>query len=82
MNKQQFGCFWSIKFISDLRFVARDFVSLQVMSKNCVCRFLHGTETSRHHVSEIEGALASREELKVEVTLHKKTGACDDRNYD
>ncbi|XP_017771321.1 PREDICTED: potassium voltage-gated channel subfamily H member 8 [Nicrophorus vespilloides] len=44
------------------------------MQKGCACKFLHGPETMDEHKSQIDKALESKNELKLEVIFYKKNG--------
>lgn len=46
----------------------------QIMQKGCACSFLFGAETSPGHKKEIESALESKSELKLEVTFYRSNG--------
>ncbi|CAB1346669.1 unnamed protein product, partial [Coregonus sp. 'balchen'] len=45
-----------------------------VMQKPCTCEFLHGEHTDTHAISQVAQALMGSEELKVEITYHRKDG--------
>ncbi|CAH0554611.1 unnamed protein product [Brassicogethes aeneus] len=42
------------------------------MQKGCACKFLHGPDTKDEHKSQIDKALESKNELKLEVIFYKK----------
>jgi hypothetical protein len=44
------------------------------MQKGCACKFLYGPDTSEEHKTQIEKALESKTELKLEVIFYKKNG--------
>lgn len=44
------------------------------MQKGCACKFLHGPETTDEHKGQIDKALESKNELKLEVIFYKKDG--------
>lgn len=44
------------------------------MQKGCACKFLHGPETKDEHKTQIDKALESKNELKLEVIFYKKNG--------
>ncbi|XP_030761068.1 potassium voltage-gated channel subfamily H member 8 [Sitophilus oryzae] len=44
------------------------------MQKGCACKFLYGPETKEEHKSQIDKALESKNELKLEVIFYKKNG--------
>ncbi|CAG0878602.1 unnamed protein product [Darwinula stevensoni] len=44
----------------------------QIMQKGCACKFLYGPETDEEHKGQIEKALESKTELKMEVMFYKK----------
>ncbi|KAK4875230.1 hypothetical protein RN001_011652 [Aquatica leii] len=44
------------------------------MQKGCACKFLHGSETKEEHKSQIDKALESKNELKLEVIFYKRNG--------
>ncbi|XP_071050671.1 voltage-gated delayed rectifier potassium channel KCNH8 isoform X2 [Onthophagus taurus] len=46
----------------------------QIMQKGCACKFLHGSETKDEHKAQIDKALESKNELKLEVIFYKKNG--------
>ncbi|XP_026329497.1 potassium voltage-gated channel subfamily H member 8-like isoform X2 [Hyposmocoma kahamanoa] len=45
-----------------------------IMQKGCACKFLHGPDTREEHRHEIDAALDSKHELKLEVIFYKKSG--------
>lgn len=44
------------------------------MQKGCACKFLYGQDTKDEHKAQIDKALESKNELKLEVIFYKKTG--------
>lgn len=44
------------------------------MQKGCACKFLYGPETKEEHKVQIDKALESKIELKLEVIFYKKNG--------
>ncbi|XP_013182489.1 PREDICTED: potassium voltage-gated channel subfamily H member 8-like isoform X6 [Papilio xuthus] len=46
-----------------------------IMQKGCACKFLHGPDTSEEHRHEIDAALESKHELKLELIFYKKNGS-------
>lgn len=44
------------------------------MQKGCACKFLYGPETKDEHKTQIDKALESKNELKLEVIFYKKNG--------
>ncbi|XP_068629563.1 potassium voltage-gated channel subfamily H member 8-like isoform X4 [Battus philenor] len=46
-----------------------------IMQKGCACKFLHGPDTSEEHRHEIDAALDSKHELKLELIFYKKNGS-------
>ena len=46
----------------------------QIMQKGCACSFLFGPETTDDHKKEIEQALETKSELKLEVTFYRSNG--------
>ncbi|KAL0841956.1 hypothetical protein ABMA28_014183 [Loxostege sticticalis] len=44
------------------------------MQKGCACKFLHGPDTREEHRHEIDTALESKHELKLELIFYKKNG--------
>ena len=52
------------------------FARAQIMQKGCACKFLYGPETKDEHKSQIDKALESKIELKLEVIFYKKNGEC------
>ncbi|XP_072381885.1 voltage-gated delayed rectifier potassium channel KCNH8 isoform X1 [Diabrotica undecimpunctata] len=49
------------------------FTRAQIMQKGCACKFLHGPETKEEHKVQIDKALESKNELKLEVIFYKKS---------
>ena len=49
----------------------------QIMQKGCACSFLFGAETLDEHKKQIESALVSKSELKLEVTFYRANGEYD-----
>ncbi|XP_072944141.1 voltage-gated delayed rectifier potassium channel KCNH8 isoform X1 [Epargyreus clarus] len=45
-----------------------------IMQKGCACKFLHGPDTREEHRHEIDIALESKHELKLELIFYKKNG--------
>lgn len=45
-----------------------------IMQKGCACKFLHGPDTREEHRHEIDTALESKHELKLELIFYKKNG--------
>nr|XP_032513748.1 potassium voltage-gated channel subfamily H member 8 isoform X4 [Danaus plexippus plexippus] len=45
-----------------------------IMQKGCACKFLHGPDTMEEHRHEIDTALDSKHELKLELIFYKKNG--------
>ncbi|XP_046965188.1 potassium voltage-gated channel subfamily H member 8 isoform X5 [Vanessa cardui] len=45
-----------------------------IMQKGCACKFLHGPDTREEHRHEIDTALDSKHELKLELIFYKKNG--------
>ncbi|XP_061567176.1 potassium voltage-gated channel subfamily H member 4a [Cololabis saira] len=50
------------------------FVRTEVMQKNCACRFLHGAETSRTVMHEVQKALEGQQEYQGDVCFYRKDG--------
>ncbi|CAB3242043.1 unnamed protein product [Arctia plantaginis] len=46
-----------------------------IMQKGCACKFLHGPDTRDEHRQEIDSALESKHELKLELIFYKKSGS-------
>ncbi|XP_041976915.1 potassium voltage-gated channel subfamily H member 8 isoform X6 [Aricia agestis] len=46
-----------------------------IMQKGCACKFLHGPDTRDDHRHEIDAALDSKHELKLELIFYKKNGS-------
>ncbi|XP_049867039.1 potassium voltage-gated channel subfamily H member 8-like isoform X7 [Pectinophora gossypiella] len=46
-----------------------------IMQKGCACKFLHGPDTRDEHRGEIDAALDSKHELKLELIFYKKNGS-------
>lgn len=46
----------------------------QIMQKGCACTFLFGPDTSDEHRKQIEEALDTKSELKLEVDFYKSNG--------
>lgn len=47
-----------------------------IMQKGCACKFLHGVDTRDEHRKEIDSALDTKSELKLELIFYKKNGEC------
>jgi len=47
---------------------------VQVMSKSCACKFLHGTETNREEIRKLDDALNAHTEFKTEIIFYRKHG--------
>ncbi|XP_022117086.1 potassium voltage-gated channel subfamily H member 8 isoform X6 [Pieris rapae] len=45
-----------------------------IMQKGCACKFLHGPDTHEDHRRDIDAALDSKHELKLELIFYKKIG--------
>ncbi|KOB78112.1 Potassium voltage-gated channel subfamily H member 3 [Operophtera brumata] len=45
-----------------------------IMQKGCACKFLHGVDTRDEHRKEIDSALDTKSELKLELIFYKKNG--------
>ncbi|KAJ2952844.1 hypothetical protein O0L34_g7210 [Tuta absoluta] len=45
-----------------------------IMQKGCACKFLHGPDTREEHRTQIDDALSSKHELKLELIFYKKNG--------
>ncbi|XP_048479358.1 potassium voltage-gated channel subfamily H member 8 isoform X4 [Plutella xylostella] len=46
-----------------------------IMQKGCACKFLHGPDTRDDHRGQIDAALDSKHELKLELIFYKKNGS-------
>ncbi|ESO08636.1 hypothetical protein HELRODRAFT_128997, partial [Helobdella robusta] len=46
----------------------------QVMSKNCICKFLFGPLTSAEEIKKLETSVETKSELKSELQLYRKNG--------
>lgn len=46
-----------------------------IMQKACACKFLHGPDTRDEHRKEIDTALDTKHELKLELIFYKKNGS-------
>ncbi|KAJ8971825.1 hypothetical protein NQ317_002942 [Molorchus minor] len=44
------------------------------LCKGCACKFLYGPETKEEHKAQVDKALESKNELKLEVIFYKKNG--------
>ena len=47
---------------------------VQVMSKNCACRFLYDRTTSADDINKLENALETHTEFKTELRFRRKNG--------
>ena len=50
------------------------YMTLQVMSKSCACRFLYDISTSVDDITKLENALETRIEFKTELCFRRKNG--------
>lgn len=50
------------------------FVRTEVMQKTCTCGFLHGAETNKSLIQEVDKALEGQQEYQGEVCFYRKNG--------
>ncbi|KAM4531902.1 potassium voltage-gated channel subfamily H member 4a [Odontesthes bonariensis] len=50
------------------------FIRTEVMQKTCICRFLHGVETSDNMIQQVHKALEGQQEYQGEVCFYRKNG--------
>ncbi|KAI5697616.1 hypothetical protein M8J75_013253, partial [Diaphorina citri] len=74
LGNAQVPSLYPIVYCSDGFCELSGFARAQIMQKGCACKFLYGPDTSEEHKTQIEKALESKTELKLEVIFYKKNG--------
>ncbi|XP_066244999.1 potassium voltage-gated channel subfamily H member 8 isoform X2 [Euwallacea similis] len=74
LGNAQVPTLYPIVYCSDGFCELTGFTRAQIMQKACSCKFLYGPETKEEHKAQIEKALESKNELKLEVIFYKKNG--------
>ncbi|XP_076265799.1 eag-like K[+] channel isoform X3 [Rhynchophorus ferrugineus] len=74
LGNAQVPTLYPIVYCSDGFCELTGFARAQIMQKGCACKFLYGPETKEEHKSQIDKALESKNELKLEVIFYKKNG--------
>lgn len=74
LGNAQVPAIYPIVYCSDGFCELTGFARAQIMQKGCACKFLHGSETKEEHKMQIDKALESKNELKLEVIFYKKNG--------
>ncbi|XP_049823691.1 potassium voltage-gated channel subfamily H member 8 isoform X2 [Aethina tumida] len=74
LGNAQVPTLYPIVYCSDGFCELTGFARAQIMQKGCACKFLHGPETKDEHKTQIDKALESKNELKLEVIFYKKNG--------
>ncbi|KAB0794660.1 hypothetical protein PPYR_11499 [Photinus pyralis] len=74
LGNAQVPTLYPIVYCSDGFCELTGFTRAQIMQKGCACKFLHGPETKEEHKSQIDLALESKNELKLEVIFYKRNG--------
>lgn len=74
LGNAQVPALYPIVYCSDGFCELTGFTRAQIMQKGCACKFLHGPETKDEHKAQIDKALESKMELKLEVIFYKKNG--------
>ncbi|CAG9761104.1 unnamed protein product [Ceutorhynchus assimilis] len=74
LGNAQVPSIYPIVYCSDGFCELTGFTRAQIMQKACSCKFLHGPETKDEHKTQIDKALESKNELKLEVIFYKKNG--------
>lgn len=74
LGNAQVPSIYPIVYCSDGFCELTGFTRAQIMQKGCACKFLHGPETKDEHKAQIDKALESKMELKLEVIFYKKNG--------
>ncbi|KAF5298054.1 hypothetical protein FQA39_LY11822 [Lamprigera yunnana] len=74
LGNAQVPTLYPIVYCSDGFCELTGFTRAQIMQKGCACKFLHGSETKDEHKSQIDKALETKAELKLEVIFYKRNG--------
>ncbi|KAF5307673.1 hypothetical protein FQR65_LT06728 [Abscondita terminalis] len=74
LGNAQVPTLYPIVYCSDGFCELTGFTRAQIMQKGCACKFLYGSETKDEHKSQIDKALESKNELKLEVIFYKRNG--------
>lgn len=74
LGNAQVPTLYPIVYCSDGFCELTGFTRAQIMQKACACKFLFGPETKEEHKTQIDKALESKNELKLEVIFYKKNG--------
>ncbi|KAG5869963.1 hypothetical protein JTB14_024064 [Gonioctena quinquepunctata] len=74
LGNAQVTTLYPIVYCSDGFCELTGFARAQIMQKGCACKFLYGPETKEEHKMQIDKALESKNELKLEVIFYKKNG--------
>ncbi|XP_074028422.1 eag-like K[+] channel isoform X1 [Leptinotarsa decemlineata] len=74
LGNAQVSTLYPIVYCSDGFCELTGFVRAHIMQKGCACKFLYGPETKEEHKIQIDKALESKNELKIEVIFYKKNG--------
>ncbi|XP_063930893.1 potassium voltage-gated channel subfamily H member 8 isoform X1 [Zophobas morio] len=74
LGNAQVPTLYPIVYCSDGFCELTGFTRAQIMQKGCACKFLYGPETKDEHKTQIDKALESKNELKLEVIFYKKNG--------
>ncbi|XP_065155223.1 potassium voltage-gated channel subfamily H member 8-like isoform X3 [Atheta coriaria] len=74
LGNAQVSTIYPIVYCSDGFCELTGYTRAQIMQKGCACKFLHGPETTDEHKGQIDKALESKNELKLEVIFYKKDG--------
>lgn len=74
LGNAQVPSLYPIVYCSDGFCELTGFSRAQIMQKGCACKFLHGPDTKEEHKAQIDKALESKVELKLEVIFYKKNG--------
>ncbi|GAB6019849.1 hypothetical protein CHUAL_001388 [Chamberlinius hualienensis] len=75
LGNAQVPSLYPIVYCSDGFCELTGFTRANIMQKGCACKFLYGTDTTEEQKVEIEKALESKMELKLEVVFYKKNGS-------
>ncbi|XP_044271145.1 potassium voltage-gated channel subfamily H member 8 isoform X2 [Tribolium madens] len=74
LGNAQVPSLYPIVYCSDGFCELTGYARAQIMQKGCACKFLYGPETKDEHKAQIDKALESKVELKLEVIFYKKNG--------
>lgn len=77
LGNAQVPTLYPIVYCSDGFCELTGFARAQIMQKGCACKFLYGPDTKDEHKTQIDKALESKNELKLEVIFYKKNGKFD-----